>query len=85
MHSVILIFQRHAFVWHMPKGRTPAGVQPRGCGPSAVTVSPVGTGPVQRAQTAMATSASPPFWATTVRSAVPPGTSARTVHVPSAA
>ncbi|CAL9484279.1 hypothetical protein SUDANB38_03129 [Streptomyces sp. enrichment culture] len=36
-------------------------------------------------QTAIATSARPPVWTTTCRSAVPPGTSARTVQVPSAA
>ncbi len=36
-------------------------------------------------QTVMATSARPPCWATTVRSAVAPGTRARSVQVPSAA
>ncbi|GAA1431073.1 hypothetical protein GCM10009601_49450 [Streptomyces thermospinosisporus] len=64
------------------KGRTPGGVQPTGCGPWAVTSPDQG---LRLCQTAIATSASPPFWATTVRSAVAPGTSARTVHVPSAA
>ncbi len=65
-----------------PEGRTPTGVQPRGCGPQP-SQSPREGG---RPQTAMATSASAPFSATTtVRSAVAPGTSARTVHVPSAA
>ena len=48
--------------------------------------APVEAAPVEECrQTAMATSERPPVWATTVRSAVPPGTRARTVHVPSAA
>ncbi|GEK00136.1 hypothetical protein TNCT1_24120 [Streptomyces sp. 1-11] len=68
----------------MPKGRIPPASNP-GMRPFAVTEPVRALRSAQTAQTAMATSASPPCWATTVRSAVPPGTSARTVQVPSAA
>lgn len=72
-----------------PKGRTPfpSGVQPPGVRPFGQSINAVvdrdPSGAIR--QTAIATSASPPVWATTVRSAVPPGTSARSVQVPSAA
>lgn len=61
------------------KGRTPVqkASNPLGHGPPADLCA--------ADQTAMATSERPPVCATTVRSALPPGTSARTVQVPSAA
>lgn len=61
------------------KGRTPVqkASNPLGYGPPADLCA--------ADQTAMATSERPPVCATTVRSALPPGTRARTVQVPSAA
>lgn len=60
------------------KGRTP--VQ-KASNPWGTALRPV----CAANQTAMATSERPPVCATTVRSALPPGTRARTVQVPSAA
>lgn len=68
-----------------PEGRAAGEDPPGGTALAVLLGSGPPSGRAPRSQTAMAMSTVPPCWATTVRSAVPPGTSARRVQVPSAA